>query len=94
MRRFVAVCALAGATLLTPGAAGAEPSINAAQQLCASQKGDFEEGIVGGAIYTCFNHQDGGYSFSPTQIATATRVCENVYGGTLVEFARHYKCNP
>ena len=94
MRRFAAVCALAGAAFLTPGAVLAEPPLTAAQRLCEAQGGDFEEGIVGGAIYTCFNHQSGDFSFSSTQIAVATRLCENVYDGTLEQFARHYKCDP
>jgi hypothetical protein len=93
MRRFAVVFAFASVVFLDPSAALAQPPLTPAERFCLTQEGDdFEEGLVAGAIYTCFNHE--GPSFSSTQLATAERLCENVYGGTFVPFARHYRCAP
>ena len=92
MRRFAAVCALAGATLLVPGAVMAEPSLAAAQKLCEAQGGTFSTGAPYGTIYSCYVIPN---DLSDRQVATATRLCEHLYAGRL-EFtaATRYSCYP
>jgi len=92
MRRFAAVCALAGATLFAPDAAMAEPSLTAAQKLCEAQGGTFSTGAPYGTIYSCYVVPN---DLSDAQVATATRLCENLYAGRL-EFtaAVRYSCYP
>jgi hypothetical protein len=89
MRRFAAVCALAGAALLAPSAALAAPPLDVAERLCDRQGGNFVPGSEQ-SIYACRGAPDA----SEIQRAIAERLCENVYRGIYAPDGPGYLCNP
>jgi hypothetical protein len=94
MRRFVAVCALAGVAFLAPSVALAEPPLTAAQRLCEAQGGDFQAGPPPfGAIYSC-DHFGELEDFTQTQLNTAERLCLNAYKGISFDLTapKRYSC--
>jgi hypothetical protein len=87
MRRFVAVCALAGLTFLAPSAALAS-DFPIAESLCLDQGGSFQS--PGPTHYTCSGV---GSSLPKRAVATAERACEKTYDGRFDYGGGTYTCS-
>ena len=86
MRRFAAICALAGAALVLPGVAMAAPPMAVAAQQCAQLGGSFNN--VSPSEYHC---QEG--SFSDLDLLRARQLCENAYKGSFSGVPGSYHCH-